>query len=163
MNTALTKNRKTHKVAEICTFDSVGFLDRRIALQSFPSGHAATAFAGFTFLSLWLRARMYSHHIIHRDKGTAGSNAEDAQYPRHTHFLLSLLVILPLWAASVVALLVVRDHIHHWWDAVGGAVIGILCAFNSWNNFYREKSAIPVLPKGWAERVRKMNENTETV
>jgi hypothetical protein len=115
---------------------------------------------------------MYSRHIVSRDRQEASSNAqddgspgseEDQGYERHTHFLLSLLVVLPLWAASVIALLVVRDHIHHWWDAVGGAVIGILCAFNSWNNFYRGRSGIPVLPKGWAEKVRQMEKEEAPV
>lgn len=150
---------------EICSWEDVSKQDQKIVFQSFPSGHAASAFAGFTFLSLWLRARMYSRHVVHHNRDEAGSNAqddgspgseEDGEYQRHTHFLLSLLVVLPIWAASVIALLVVRDHIHHWWDAVGGAIIGVLCAFNSWNNFYRGRSGIPVLPKGWAEKVRKM-------
>jgi membrane-associated phospholipid phosphatase len=163
-------NRGTHYVEAICTYKDIGKHDQAIALQSFPSGHCASAFAGFTFLSLWLRARMYSRKIVHRNRETAGSNTQadgspgaedDGEYQRHTHFLLSVLVVLPLWAASVIAILVVRDHIHHWWDSVGGAIIGILCAFNSWNNFYRGKSGIPVLPKGWAQRVKKMEEAKE--
>jgi hypothetical protein len=51
----------------------------------------------------------------------------------------------------VIASLVVLDHIQHWWDTVGGTITGILCAFNSWNNFDRRWSGVPVLPKGWAE------------
>jgi membrane-associated phospholipid phosphatase len=73
--------------------------------ESFPSGHTSMAFAGGTFLSLYLWGKL-------RPFATGGA-------------LWKMLVVLsPVAAASLVGLSRIWDHRHRWEDVAAGAVLG---------------------------------------
>ncbi|OCH91471.1 lipid phosphate phosphatase 1 [Obba rivulosa] len=87
--------------------------------RSFPSGHSSTAWAGMTFLSLWIAGMMGAWHITQPAPG--GS------------FLASRLARLsislaPLVFATWVALSRVEDYRHHKEDVIVGASIGFTTA-----------------------------------
>lgn len=73
--------------------------------ESFPSGHTSFAFAGGTFLSLYLWGKL-------RPFRTGGA-------------LWKVLVILsPMAAATLVGLSRIWDHRHRWEDVAAGAALG---------------------------------------
>ena len=78
------------------------------AMQSFPSGHTANAFAAFTFLSLYLMAKL---------KAFSG---------RRTAFWKTICVVAPLAAAVVMATTVIVDRNHHVHDVLLSVPIGLL-------------------------------------
>lgn len=84
--------------------------DLRDAVASFPSGHAASVFAGMLFLALYLNAKFK----------VFGPRAVPA-----AAWGLGLLVLLPLLAACLVCASLVVDHSHHGRDLVAGAAIGM--------------------------------------
>jgi membrane-associated phospholipid phosphatase len=88
------------------------------ALMSFPSGHSTAAFAGFTFLALWLNAKF---KIV-------------ANY-RARHWQLVLLS-LPMVIASLLALSKRADYWHHWYDVLAGSLIGTVFAVLSYRMMY---------------------------
>lgn len=61
---------KTHKTREL-----------NHAMMSFPSGHSAAAFAGFTFLSLWLNGKL---KIFNAKGGTSRIQRDTVQPPQTT-------------------------------------------------------------------------------
>lgn len=88
------------------------------ALQSFPSGHTSTMFAGMVFLFLYLNAKL-----------KVFSNYQ-------TSLWKLVLLFLPLLAATIVGGLLTVDETHNWYDVVAGAIIGIMFAFAAYRIMY---------------------------
>jgi membrane-associated phospholipid phosphatase len=102
-------NRKT------CTGDE---WEVNNALQSFPSGHAAAAFAGLLFLALYLNAKLKIF----------------ADY--HSRVWKLLLFALPLELALLMALSKIIDYWHFWYDVLFGSLIGCLFALLGYRMVY---------------------------
>lgn len=102
--------------AEICTQTDARLL--RNAMTSFPSGHSASCFAGFGFLFLWLNSKLK----VWADYRPA--------------FWKLFVTILPLIIAVMNACVLTVDEAHHWYDILGGTVIGIVTAFASYRTMY---------------------------
>ena len=100
---------------ELCTGEEK---DINFAMTSFPSGHATAAWACYFFLFLYLNAKF-----------KPWSN-------RMGSFAKLMMTMWPLVAALLVACSVVTDYHHHWYDAVAGAIIGILTAFCGYRAVY---------------------------
>lgn len=101
--------------AEICTgpADSV-----QNALESFPSGHATTIFAGMVFLYLYLNAKL-----------KVFSNYHPAMWKL-------VVLYLPLLGACLIAGTLTIDRSHNWYDIVAGAIIGAVFAFSAYRMVY---------------------------
>ena len=99
----------------VCTGDDAEIND---SLESFPSGHATTAFAGFVFLALYFNAHL---------------KVFSAARSAHWKFLL---FFAPLLGASLIAGSVTVDYFHHWYDSLGGAIIGTMVAFAAYRVHY---------------------------
>ncbi|KAF8239420.1 lipid phosphate phosphatase 1 [Tricholoma matsutake] len=117
---------------QACTGEKASILDGR---KSFPSGHSSTAFAGMTFLALWL----------------AGQTAAWCfNVPKPTASLLStrmgwlFITFLPLSWASFVAITRVEDYRHHKEDVIVGSLIGMfssaICYLIFWPNPFSAKN-----------------------
>ncbi|XP_074581958.1 lipid phosphate phosphatase 2-like isoform X1 [Curcuma longa] len=85
--------------------------------KSFPSGHASGSFAGLGFLSWYLAGKMQA-------------------FDRRGHVAKLCLVLLPLLAASLVAISRVDDYWHHWQDVVVGGLIGLVVASFCYLQFF---------------------------
>ena len=88
--------------------------DVNFAVTSFPSGHTASAFAGFGYLFLYLNAKL-----------KVWSNY-------HPAFWKLALLYAPILGAVLIACSVVVDYNHNWYDAVAGGIIGIVMAFSAY-------------------------------
>ena len=84
------------------------------AMTSFPSGHTSAAFAGFTYLFLYLNAKL-----------KVWSNY-------HPAFWKLALLYAPILGAVLIACSVVVDYNHNWYDVLAGAVIGNIMAFSAY-------------------------------
>jgi len=85
--------------------------------KSFFSGHAATAFASFGFLSLFLAGKLQ----VCDGRG-------------HTYKLF--IVLVPLLIASYISITRLHDHRHHTTDVLCGALVGSLFAFISYFQYF---------------------------
>ncbi|CAG7846763.1 SubName: Full=Related to diacylglycerol pyrophosphate phosphatase DPP1 {ECO:0000313/EMBL:CCA74404.1} [Serendipita indica DSM 11827] len=92
----------------VCTGDKKEIND---AVESLPSGHSTAAFAGFVFLALYFNAQL---------------KLLSAHNPAYWKILL---FFAPILAAMLIALAMVMDGFHHWWDVTVGGLIGTACAF----------------------------------
>lgn len=101
---------------DICTQTDARLL--RNAMTSFPSGHSASCFAGFGFFFLWLNSKLK----VWADYRPA--------------FWKLLLTMAPLILAMVNACVLTVDAAHHWYDILGGTVIGIITAFAAYRSMY---------------------------
>ncbi|KAG9079890.1 hypothetical protein FS749_008200, partial [Ceratobasidium sp. UAMH 11750] len=90
----------------------------RDATKSFPSGHTAAAAAGYIFLSLYFNAKMK----IFSDE--------------RPHFYKLLVFLAPLLGATLIGGVLTVDNSHHWYDVLGGAIIGATGAFASFRMSY---------------------------
>lgn len=118
------------KVLEACTGDAEDILDGR---QSFPSGHSSAAFAGMTFLSLWIAGQTaaWCFHAP-RPSGSLRSSLMG-------NFAVTL---LPLVWASFVAITRIEDYRHHPEDVIAGSLIGIISAWIFYIMFWPNPFAI---------------------
>ncbi|KAI0831806.1 lipid phosphate phosphatase 1 [Trametes gibbosa] len=96
--------------------------------RSFPSGHSSTAFAGMTFLSLWIAGATGAWRLTESTpSGFRGSKI--------ARLSLSL---APLLFATWVAVSRVEDYRHHKEDVIVGSLIGagsaIICYLIYWPN-----------------------------
>ncbi|ODN99431.1 hypothetical protein L198_03273 [Cryptococcus wingfieldii CBS 7118] len=80
------------------------------SLESWMSGHSTAAFAGFVYLFFYFNAQLK----VMSDHRPA--------------YWKMILTIAPLLGASLIAASLTIDEFHNWWDCLGGAVTGTLCA-----------------------------------
>ncbi|KNC98086.1 uncharacterized protein SPPG_06497 [Spizellomyces punctatus DAOM BR117] len=99
----------------VCTGDDKEIND---SLESFPSGHSTAAFAGFLFLSWYLNAKLKVF----------------ANY-RPQYWKL-VLFFAPILAATLIAGSLTIDKYHHWYDVIGGAIIGSMIATGAYRFQY---------------------------
>lgn len=88
------------------------------ALESFPSGHATAAFAGFMFLYYYLNAKL-----------KVWSNYHPAMWKL-------LATYAPVLGATLIAGAMTIDEYHHWYDVLFGAIIGTVMATSSYRMVY---------------------------
>jgi len=88
------------------------------SLESFPSGHATAAFAGFIYLSLYLNAKLKTF----------------ANY--HPSYWKLIALYAPVLAATLIAGALTIDEYHSWYDVVAGAIIGTLMALSAYRMLY---------------------------
>ncbi|RYP46227.1 hypothetical protein DL768_007546 [Monosporascus sp. mg162] len=102
--------------SEICTVDHNQHLWN--GLESFPSGHSSTIFAGMVFLYLYLNAKLkvFSNY--------------------HPSMWKLVVLYLPILLACIISGLLTVDQSHNWYDIVAGAVIGIVFAFSAYRMVY---------------------------
>lgn len=89
----------------------------RDGFRSFPSGHASTAFAGLTYLSLYLAGKL---HL----------------FDRRGHAVSAWLCGIPLMAAALIAVSRTMDYRHHATDVIAGALLGLVVAYWSYKLYY---------------------------
>ncbi|KAJ2863216.1 hypothetical protein GGH94_003761 [Coemansia aciculifera] len=103
-------------------------------MRSFPSGHTSFAFAGFTYLSLWLGGHM---HIGDR-RGRAYK---------------SFVALVPLLTAMLIGVSRTKDYRHHWQDVLAGAILGVFMGWFGYHQYYpspfdnSEDTSIPYPPR----------------
>jgi len=85
--------------------------------KSFPSGHSSWSFAGLGFLTWYLTGKI-------------------AVFDRKGHIAKLCIIVLPLLAASLVAVSRVDDYWHHWQDVFAGAIIGLTVASFCYLQFF---------------------------
>jgi membrane-associated phospholipid phosphatase len=91
----------------VCTGDKKQIND---SLESFPSGHATAAFAGFIYLSLYFNAQL---KVI------------SAHNPAYWKMIL---FFCPILGATLIAGALTIDEFHNWYDVLFGAAIGTCTA-----------------------------------
>ena len=101
--------------AEVCTGPQSGIGN---ALESFPSGHATTIFAGMVFLYLYINAKL-----------KVFSNYHPAMWKL-------VILYLPILFACLVAGTLTIDYSHNWYDILAGAIIGTVFAFSAYRMVY---------------------------
>ncbi|KAI1866227.1 uncharacterized protein JN550_007615 [Neoarthrinium moseri] len=101
--------------AEICTGEIEGINN---ALESFPSGHSTTIFAGMVYLYLYLNAKL-----------KVFSNYHPAMWKL-------VLLYCPILGACLVGGSLTVDQSHNWYDIVAGGTIGTVFAFSSYRMVY---------------------------
>ncbi|XP_062126149.1 phospholipid phosphatase 5 isoform X1 [Drosophila sulfurigaster albostrigata] len=87
--------------------------------KSFPSGHSSFAFASFGFVTYYVGAKLH---------------AFDARGRGQTWRLC--VAIVPLIVATLVAVSRTCDYHHHWQDVTVGALIGLVCGYYSYRQYY---------------------------
>lgn len=90
--------------------------------KSFPSGHSSFIFTSMMFVTLYWAGR-WSGAVKRRGRAVEGSVGR----PRCRALLLVLLVA-PLFVATMVAVSRTCDYHHHWQDVLVGSVLGMACA-----------------------------------
>ncbi|CUS09619.1 unnamed protein product [Tuber aestivum] len=106
---------------DICTGDKHILKD---GFKSWPSGHSSTAFAGLGYLSLFLAGKL---HVF----DTRGEVWK------------TMLVLIPLLAASLVAVSRIMDARHHPFDVITGGIMGFFVAYVSYRQYF------PPLSETW--------------
>ena len=99
----------------------VSLLPLTLACQndsSFPSGHASTAFAGFTFLSLWLAGKL---HLFQPARG---------------HAAFEWIIFFPMVGATLISISRTMDYRHHATDVIAGSLLGFVVAVASYHIYY---------------------------
>lgn len=98
----------------ICTGDPVLIKD---GFRSWPSGHSSSAFAGLFYLSVWLCGKL---HVLD-NRGEVWK---------------TLLVMVPVLGAMLVAVTRIMDARHHPFDVITGSLLGIICAYVSYRQYF---------------------------
>ncbi|KAJ1645577.1 hypothetical protein LPJ64_002867 [Coemansia asiatica] len=99
--------------------DEKVFLD---GMRSFPSGHTSFAFAGMTYLSLWLAGHM---HI---------ADGRGRTYK-------SFVALVPELAAMLIGISRTKDYRHHWQDVLAGALLGVFMGWFGYHQYYPSPSS----------------------
>ncbi|KAJ1973112.1 hypothetical protein H4R35_004292 [Dimargaris xerosporica] len=105
----------------------------REGMKSFPSGHASLSFAGLTYLTLYLAGKL---HL----------------YDQRGHTIKTFVVIMPLLGALLVAVSRTVDYRHHWQDVTVGSIIGIVCAYFAYRQYY-PNLASPLAHRPYSPRI----------
>ncbi|PWZ02492.1 acid phosphatase/Vanadium-dependent haloperoxidase [Testicularia cyperi] len=103
--------------------------------RSFPSGHSSTSWCGFTYLTLYLAAKM---HL----------------FDRRGHAITAWLCLVPLMAAALIAISRTMDYRHHATDVIAGGLLGILISYWIYRLYYPPLSH-PQCHKPYSPRIPK--------
>jgi diacylglycerol diphosphate phosphatase/phosphatidate phosphatase len=76
------------------------------------------AFAGLTFLSIWLAGKM---HLFHPGRGHAASN---------------WIIFFPMVGATLIAVSRTMDYRHHATDVIAGSLLGFFVAIACYHIYY---------------------------
>ncbi|KAJ5646511.1 hypothetical protein N7490_002883 [Penicillium lividum] len=98
----------------ICTGEAALIKD---GFRSWPSGHSSSSFAGLFYTSLWLGGKF---HIMD-NRGETWK---------------TLLVTIPILAATLVAVSRIMDARHHPFDVITGSLLGVACAMISYRQYF---------------------------
>ncbi|KAJ5019686.1 PA-phosphatase related-family protein [Colletotrichum sp. SAR 10_99] len=101
---------------DICTTEMGGSLSN--ALESFPSGHTTSMFAGMVYLYLYLNAKL-----------KVWSNY-------HPSMWKLILTYAPVLGATLVGGSLTVDQSHNWYDILAGGLIGTMFGFSSYRMVY---------------------------
>lgn len=101
----------------VCTTDVNSHLIQD-GFRSFPSGHSSTAFAGLTFLTLWLAGKF---HLWQRSRGNA---------------FFAWLLFIPMLGATLIAVSRTMDYRHHATDVIAGGLLGFVIALSAYHTYY---------------------------
>jgi hypothetical protein len=108
--------RKLYYNASVCRNHDDPDRAKKIAnaMQSFPSGHATAAFAGFFYLAIYFNAhlKVFSNY--------------------HPSYWKLIIFLIPLLAAFLLCGALYLDMSHNWWDIVAGGLLGTLMAIFSY-------------------------------
>lgn len=85
--------------------------------RSWPSGHSSSSFAGLFYLSLWISGKL---HIMD-NRGEVWK---------------AIVVMVPTLAATLVAVSRIMDARHHPFDVITGSMLGVLCAYISYRQYF---------------------------
>ncbi|KAI9279261.1 phosphatidic acid phosphatase type 2/haloperoxidase [Sporodiniella umbellata] len=101
---------------DICTSDRYSY-EMIDGFKSFPSGHSSFSFAGLGYLSFYIAGKL-------------------RLFDEMGHTYKGFLSIFPFLGATLVAISRVEDYRHHWQDVFIGAILGTVCAYFSYRQFY---------------------------
>ena len=101
----------------VCTTDVNSHLIQD-GFRSFPSGHSSTAFAGLTFLTLWLAGKF---HLWQRGRGSA---------------FVYWILFTPMLGATLIAVSRTMDYRHHATDVIAGGILGFVVALSTYHSYY---------------------------
>ncbi|THC87393.1 hypothetical protein EYZ11_013161 [Aspergillus tanneri] len=107
--------------SSICTGDPAIIKD---GFRSWPSGHSSSSFAGLFYLSLWIAGKL--HFLDNRGE-----------------VWKALIVIIPCLAATLIAVSRIMDARHHPFDVITGSLLGVVCAYISYHQYF------PPLSQPW--------------
>lgn len=105
----------------ICTGDPAIIKD---GFRSWPSGHSSSSFAGLFYTALWLGGKL---HVM--------DNRGEAWKP--------LICMVPILAATLVAVSRIMDARHHPFDVITGSLLGTACSFMAYRQYF------PPLSESW--------------
>lgn len=105
----------------ICTGDPALLKD---GFRSWPSGHSSSAFGGLFYLSLWVAGKL---HVMD-NRGEVWK---------------TLLVMVPILGAMLIAVSRIMDARHHPFDVITGSILGVVCATISYRQYF------PPLTEAW--------------
>ncbi|KAG9320532.1 hypothetical protein KVV02_004916 [Mortierella alpina] len=108
-------------------------------MRAFPSGHASTVFAGLVYIALWMGGKM---HV----------------FDRRGYSLKSVILIIPILAAILVAITRVQNYRHSGVDVTWGAIIGIIFAIFAYLQYYPVLTAadcqVPFPPRDFSYLIK---------
>jgi len=123
---------KWDKDLKACTGNIDDIIDGR---RSFPSGHSSTAWAGMTFLSLYLAGMTGAWCFNHPAPGGSFFASRLARL---------IITLAPLLFATWVAVSRIEDNRHHKEDVIVGSLIGLssstVCYLIYWPNPFTQAS-----------------------
>jgi len=85
--------------------------------RSFPSGHSSTSFSGLGFLSFFLAGKL---HVMD-NRGEVWK---------------TIIVMIPLLAAALVAVSRIMDARHHPFDVITGSMLGVFTAWVAYRQYF---------------------------
>lgn len=101
--------------SEICAQTDEAIL--RDGFKSFPSGHSSISFSGLGLLAFWLAGKLK----LMDGKGQIWK---------------VVAVMIPIFAATLVAVSRIMDKRHHAFDVIFGSALGIICAWVAYRQYF---------------------------
>ncbi|KAJ8104120.1 phosphatidic acid phosphatase type 2/haloperoxidase [Lipomyces tetrasporus] len=121
---------------EVCTNPNFKVISD--GFRSTPSGHTSNAFAGLGWLSAWVAGQL-------------------RVFRRGTELFRTMLAMLPLFGALVIALSRIEDYRHHITDVLFGGILGVLVAWYSYRKFFphlgKANCNVPFPPPEFNEKI----------
>ncbi|KAI8330545.1 phosphatidic acid phosphatase type 2/haloperoxidase [Blakeslea trispora] len=101
---------------DICTSDINSHM-MRDGFKSFPSGHSSFSFAGLGYLALYLAGKI-------------------RMFDKFGYTYKGFMFAFPVIGALLVAVSRTEDYRHHWQDVSIGAILGTICAYFAYRQYY---------------------------